>query len=132
MLFSLATLTRGLTGSPATVRRCSSAWKTGTGTNGQRLTLHRATVRAQGTRSSAAQTTWQLPGPATQSADGHVNLQGAQTTARDRETAAPHAGSPTLSRPVARAGTWCSARRTSTSGSAFRARFGRQMSASWD
>ena len=40
--------------------------------------------------------------------------------------------SPTLSRRVARAGTWCSARRTSTSGSALGARFGRQVSASWD
>jgi hypothetical protein len=79
VLFSLATLTRPrigddlslrsrrLTGLCGAVRRCGAAWDTATGENAHRLTLHLAAVRAQGTGSSAAQTTWQLPGPATQS-----------------------------------------------------------------
>jgi hypothetical protein len=79
VLFSLATLTRPRIGEDLSfalaqvdgIARCCAARQFGLGRgdreNGQRLTLHRAAVRAQRTGSGAAQTTWQLPGPATRS-----------------------------------------------------------------
>ena len=111
MLFSLATLTRPrigedlslrsrrLTGLCGAVRRCSAAWDTATG---KWAAVNSASCRGPRSGHQFERGPDDLattrPGHAIRRI-AHMNLQGAQTTVRDGETAAPHAGSPNTNDP---------------------------------